>query len=355
MALDFQTEALARGFFSRTDSVSLFVDLMTRIQSNVKFSGTQIGRKVGLAGDFLNAAPSGAPKILHKTWIDVYNDAAANPAFNGAGFDRFGFTTPNLTMRPFILILRGGSKPFMQAGLASYGVHGGLDSLNTQRGRFQDGISGAQPTHDFNGLHGNSQFTPRFFNTMWTRRDNAYYEGRFTTTLEAANLIRWIDRARFFAEPIQFALSTDVLLASDFEASPSLYGIDRTYFQEPPNFTTLLPFPPNSLDQYLPPELLVSVNVFYYQGGGALSTKDFYWLLDDGVSQDFSGLSANTLITNKSRGDMSIGFHTNSDPQTTIQNLFIQFPNPFRDRIEAIPSDLEGEAENVSATLLYWE
>ena len=102
--------------------------------------------------------------------------------------------------------------------------------------------------------------------------------------------------------------------------------------------------------------------VFYYRGGAPLSDKDFYWIIDnEAVITEGSTRTPRTppsstqatVITNKSRGDMSIGFHPNSDPDNTISRLFIQFPNPFRDRIQAIPSSLEDEARNVTATLLY--
>ena len=166
---------------------------------------------------------------------------------------------------------------------------------------------------------------------------------------------------------MQAALSTDVLQRSidfgyfNFTAlDPTSYPLNYSYFQEPPGFDPITPEARLFADPDTQPAL--PEGVFYYRGGSPLSDQDFYWIVDnEPVITEGSGGTTRTppssttpsVITNKSRGDMSIGFHRNNDPDNTISRLFIQFPNPFRDRIQSIPDSLADEARNVTATLLY--
>ena len=367
MAIDLDTDdILTSSIEGQRDQIRLFHRIMGLMQGRMQTTGGQVRDALVLSRDFLLNDLDGPPSIIHKSWLDIYGDSTDTTQM-GAD-DRFGFLSPDLTLRPFILILRGGSRPFMQAGLSAYGEYPGdtLPPLNNQIGRHPAGITGAKPTQDFIDRHNNYEHVNRFFNVMWAWRETAYFEG---TEYRSADQYSsdFMRRARYFAEPVQAALSTDVLQSwVDFNyfdpvSQPLTYPFSNSYFQEPPGFAPITPEARLFTDPDTQPDL--PDGVFYFRGGSPISDKDFYWIIDterviigsnDGTPQVPTSSWFSRIITDKSRGDMSIGFHQNSDADSTIDRLFIQFPNPFRDRIQAIPSSLEDEARNVTATLFYW-
>ena len=366
MALDLDTDnILTTPIEGQRDQIRLFHRIMELLQGRMQTTGGQARDALSLSRDFLLSDVEAPPGILHRSWLDIYRVASDTTQMDADA--RFGFLTPDLTSRPFILIMRGGSKPFMQAGLSAYGGNDTLPPLNTATGRHTAGITGAKPTQAFIDRHDDYEHVQRFFNVMWAWRETAYFEGvQYRSAGQYSS--DFLRRARHFAEPVQAALSTDVLQRSvDFgyfnfsTLEPTRYPFNYSYFQEPPGFDPIIPDDRLFANPDTQPAL--PEDVFYYRGGSPLSDKDFFWIVDNeavitegsgGTTRTPPSSTQSTVITNKSRGDMSIGFHRNNDPDNTISRLFIQFPNPFRDRIQAIPSSLEDEARNVTATLLLW-
>ena len=119
MSITFDTDTLLTGNLRRVDDTNYFTTLMHGIQDKTSSSAVQMRNSIALANNFLELLQRTAPRIMHKSWLDIYNPMDDTTQMDDD--DRFGFLTPDLTLRPFILILRGGSKPFMQAGLSAYG------------------------------------------------------------------------------------------------------------------------------------------------------------------------------------------------------------------------------------------
>ena len=175
MTIPLDTDALLTGNLRRVDDTNYFTTLMHGIQDKTSSSAVQMRNSIALANNFLDLLQGNAPRIMHRSWLDLYNPL--DDTILMGDDDRFGFLTPDLTLRPFILILRGGSKPFMQAGLAEYGGNDTLPPLNTATGRHTAGITAARPTPVFVMRHNLYTHVNQFFNVMWAWRETAYFEG----------------------------------------------------------------------------------------------------------------------------------------------------------------------------------
>lgn len=311
----FEASVIQQGLGRQTDYIDQFVPITQRIQAIAKschsgrpgydsilqsFAATeyfQAGKVKDLQPKVWQYKPPTLPDMVNKKFVVGYSRL---------NYYETAIDTPSVKQKPFMLMLRApgryfktkydsGSSPIL---LRSSTIPLRYDSQQGIWARWAKGVYQGREIERRRAATGSYPYTPETGDVIENRLWQFFVDGQFTSSHSRL--------AGRVVTPIQFASSWG------YTGGPL----------DPPWAPSTLPW-------------TIADNVSYFKGGGA------------GIADDY-----NLWGPENCRGDMSIGFWGNDDPDNHIDTLHITFPQLVMRQDGA---EHNKALYNTTATLIYWE